>query len=185
MGLTLTEQHLSESRVTGADSRCAMIFSGRLYRLEKISREPPSVALRVPGLSCNAPRARVLDQQEHFYAAVHVGIVFSNFATSSRNGDVAEDSNLNPQDRLREGSKLGAGKALHASDEVLGALGFDWTRSGIERGAGQEVGCEGVPIASRAGSPIQTPELAPDQIADRFLILGHGAYASPRFLEDK
>lgn len=94
-------------------------------------------------------------------------------------------SNLNPQDRLREGSKLGAGKALHASDEVLGALGFDWTRSGIERGAGQEVGCEGVPIASRAGSPIQTPELALDQVADRFLILGHGTYASPRFLEDK
>ena len=105
MGLTLTEQHLSESRVTGADSRCAMNFSGRLYRLEKISREPPSVALRVPGLSCNASRARVLDQQEYFNAAVHVGIVFSDFATGHRNGHVAEDSNLNPQDRLREGPR--------------------------------------------------------------------------------
>jgi hypothetical protein len=27
--------------------------------------------------------------------------------------------------------------------------------------------------------------LALDQVADRFLILGHGTYAFPRFLEDK
>jgi hypothetical protein len=40
-----------------------LFVSGRCYRLEKISRERRSVALSVPGLGRNPPRARVLNQQ--------------------------------------------------------------------------------------------------------------------------
>jgi hypothetical protein len=144
-----------------------------LLSSEKFGRKTFGVSLRVPGLSRDTPHAHVFYQQHHFDASYHVGVVLCDLATGDRNGHVAKNLNLDPENGFGEGAELASGEAPHALDKSFGGLRCDRTRRGIERSAGQEVGREGGPIAGRARPPVQTPELSRNELADRGFIIGH------------
>ena len=125
------------------------------------------LACVVPCVSCNTPRTIALYQQVAAHIVVDLGTILQHPRCGQHYRHVAEDQNLHPERSFLERTQRALDNSVHARNECLKRLAAHWPGCWKERGIGQEVGRECVPIRRRARRPSQALEMGPDQGPDR------------------